>query len=80
MKHRIFNRRFWRKLDIARLENIDFTFKVNQIENLLSSVFFALENPEELSLQRKQALKSYLYKHDGNASKRLIRAIGEIEN
>lgn len=80
LKHRIFNRRFWRKLDIARLENIDFTFKVNQIENLLSSVFFALENPEELSLQRKQALKSYLYKHDGNASKRLIRAIGEIEN
>ena len=78
LKHKIFNKRFWRKLDIVRLENIDFTYKVNQSGDLLSRVFFALENPEELSDLRMQALKNYLFKFDGKASHRLLKVIEEF--
>lgn len=80
LKHKIFNKRFWRKLDIKRLENIDFTYKVNQSGDLLSRVFFALENPEELSDLRKKALIYYLYKFDGKASQRLVKVIKEFSN
>ena len=80
LKHKIFNKRFWRKLDIARLENINFTYKVNQLGDLLSRVFFALENPEELSGLRKKALRNYLYKFDGKASQRLVKVIEEFSN
>ena len=67
-----------RKLDIERLDNIDFTYRVNHPEEFLSRIFFALENPQELSDLRKQAIKNYLYKFDGKASQRLMKIVEEF--
>ncbi|MDB9854247.1 CDP-glycerol glycerophosphotransferase family protein [Candidatus Marinimicrobia bacterium] len=80
LKHKIFSNRFWRKLDLKRLENIDFTYKITKADDLLSRSFYALENPQEMSKKRAKALKNFLFKADGKASYRLINAIEEFEH
>ena len=79
-KHKIFNKRFMRKLDLSRLINIDFSYKINEPSDLLSRVFYALENPKDMSDKRKIALKHYLYNFDGKASSRLIDSIEDYKN
>lgn len=79
-KHRIFNKRFIRKLDLTRLTNIDFSYKIDNPSDLLSRVFYALENPKEMADKRKIALVDYLYSFDGKASSRLIDSIEDYKN
>ena len=77
LKHRILSRRFWKKMDIKRQENIDFTYKIFDPENLMSRVYYALDNIDEMSENRKNACQQYLYNNDGSASLRLVDAIEE---
>ena len=77
LKHRILSRRFWKKMDIKRQENIDFTYKIFDPENLMSRVYYALDNIDEMSENRKNACHQYLYNNDGSASLRLVDAIEE---
>jgi len=75
LKHKIFSQRFWRKMDIIRQENIDFTYKIFDPDNLMSRVYYALDNIDEMSENRKKACQHYLYNNDGRASFRLVEAI-----
>ena len=77
LKHRILSRHFWKKMDIKRQENIDFTYKIFNPENLMSRVYYALDNIDEMSENRKNACQQYLYNNDGSASLRLVDAIEE---
>ena len=79
-KHKIFNKRFMRKLDLSRLSNIDFSYKINRPTDLLSRAFYALENPKEMSDKRRIALESYLHSFDGKASSRLVDSIEDYKN
>ena len=75
LKHKIFNNRFMKKIDKNRSRDVDFVYRIFNPEDLLSRIYFALDNPNELSGKRAEACKKFLYKTDGNASKRLIEAI-----
>ena len=75
LKHRIFNKRFLKKLDLERMEGVDFGFRLNNPEDLPSLVYHALEYPNDLKLERLAAQSEYLYKMDGKASVRLVDAI-----
>ncbi len=74
-KHRIFPHRFWKRLDLKRLEDIDFTYKIHNAEDLFSRVYYALDNIEEMQNHRKRASEFYLHKYDGKASSRLLNAL-----
>ena len=80
LKHKIFNKRFMRKLDLSRLSNIDFSYKINKPTDLLSRAFYALENPKEMSDKRRIALESHLHSFDGKASSRLVDSIEDYKN
>ena len=75
MRHRIFKRRFLNKLDIPRMQALDFVYKVENPSELFRSVSFACDYPEEMSGLRLEAHDYFLYKRDGNASVRLINEI-----
>ena len=75
LKHRIFPHRFWKRLDLKRLEDIDFTYKIQSARDLFSRVYYALNNVEEMQSHRKKASEFYLYKNDGKASSRLLNAL-----
>ena len=75
MRHRIFKRRFLKKLDIPRMQALDFVYKVENPSELFRSVSFACDYPEEMSGLRLEAHDYFLYKRDGNASVRLINEI-----
>jgi len=75
MRHRIFKKRFWKKLDMARMEELDFVYKVGIPSELFRNVSFACDYPEEMSDLRLEAHDYFLYKRDGNASGRLIDEI-----
>ena len=75
MRHRIFKRRFLKKLDIPRMQALDFVYKVENPSELFRSVSFACDYPEEMSGLRLEAHDYFLYKRDGNASARLINEI-----
>ena len=75
LKHRIFPHRFWKRLDLKRLEDIDFTYKIQSARDLFSRVYYALNNVEEMQNHRKKASEFYLYKNDGKASSRLLNAL-----
>ncbi len=75
LKHRIFPHRLWKRLDLKRLEDIDFTYKIHNAEDLFSRVYYALDNIEEMQNQRKRASEFYLHKYDGKASSRLLNAL-----
>lgn len=75
LKHRLFNRRFQRRLDFERMESVDFAYRLVNPADVLSLTYHALEHPEEMRSQRQKALEEYLYKGDGKASWRLVNAI-----
>ena len=77
LKHRIFKKRFSRKLDIERYDSIDFVHRMNDSGQLNGLVYHCIEYPDELSELRTEAIETYLYKNDGKASSRLL---DEIEN
>ena len=66
-----------KKLDIPRMQELEFVYKVESPSELYRSVSFACDHPEEMSDFRLEAHDHFLYKRDGNASERLI---DEIEN
>ena len=75
LKHRIFKKRFWKKMDIDRQDNVDFAYQIVESDDILGMVYYAMDNQDEMSSKRKEATEHYLYKVDGNASSRLIDAI-----
>jgi len=75
LKHRIFKRRFKRKLDLDRFDAIDFVYRINEPAQLNGLVYHAIEYPDEMSKMRVDAGERYLYKTDGKASSRLLDAI-----
>jgi len=77
VRHRIFKKRFMKKLDIHRMQELDFVYKVEAPSELFRCMSFACDYPEEMSELRIEAHDYFLYKRDGNASNRLV---DEIEN
>ena len=78
IRHRIFKRRFLKKLDIPRMQELDFVYKIENPSELFRSVSFACDYPEEMSRLRLEAHDYFLYKRDGNASGRLINEIEKM--
>jgi len=77
LKHKIFKRRFWKKMDLDRQDSVDFAYQITEPDDILGMVYYAIENMDEMSDRRLEAAKYYLYKADGNASYRLVNAIEE---
>lgn len=77
LKDKIFKKRFLRKIDLERMEAVDFTYKLNDPDDLLSLVYHVLDYPEEMKTQRLNAQVEYLYKVDGLASHRLVESLEE---
>ena len=75
LKHRIFKRRFKRKLDLDRFDAIDFVYRINEPAQLNGLVYHAIEYPDEMSKVRVDAGERYLYKTDGKSSSRLLDEI-----
>ena len=75
LRHKIFNKRLNRKLDLDRMQELDFAYKVEYPSELYRTIVFAIDHPEEMSSLRKDANKYYLYKNDGRASSRLVDEI-----
>ena len=64
-----------KKLDIHRMQELEFVYKVESPSELFRSVSFACDHPKEMSDLRLEAHDYFLYKRDGNSSKRLIDEI-----
>jgi hypothetical protein len=77
LKHRVFNKRFLKKMDLSRMEEIEFVFRMDKSEDLPALVYHGLEYPKDLGEERLSAQSNYLYKVDGQASGRLVDAIEE---
>jgi len=77
LKHRVFKKRFLKKMDLSRMEEIEFVFRMDKSEDLPALVYHALEYPQDLGEERLSAQSNYLYKVDGQASGRLVDAIEE---
>ncbi|MBT6129294.1 MAG: hypothetical protein HN915_07830 [Candidatus Marinimicrobia bacterium] len=75
LKHRILKNRFLKKMDLSRMEGIDFTIRMDKPEDLPALVYHGLEYPNDLVDERLSAQEEYLYKVDGKASYRLVDAI-----
>ena len=80
IKHRILQKRFWKKMDLKRQQETDFVYNIKDPEDLLSRVYFAIENSDDMSALRKSAREHYLYKTDGLASYRLVDALESYNN
>ena len=78
-KHKVFNKRFLKKMDIERMDSVDFTLRLSEPEDLSLLVYHALEYPLDLEKERLNAQTEYLYRVDGEASVRLVDAIEKIE-
>ncbi len=78
LKHKIFNNRFWKRLDVGRMMDVDFVYKIVDPSDLYSRVQYSLEYPDEMEINRQNACEYYLYKNDGKASFRLVNAIEAI--
>ena len=75
LRHRIFSKRFKKKLDLERMQELDFVYKVDYSSELHRSIAFATDHPEEMSDLRQVAHSHYLYKNDGKSSYRLVNEI-----
>lgn len=64
-----------KKLDIHRMQELEFVYKVESPSELFRSVSFACDHPKEMSDLRLEAHDYFLYKRDGNSSERLIDEI-----
>lgn len=78
LKHKIFNNRFWKRLDVSRMMDVDFVYKIVDPSDLYSRVQYSLEYPDEMEINRQNACEYYLYKIDGKASFRLVNALESI--
>ena len=78
LKHQIFKSKFWKRLDVSRMMDVDFVYKIDDPSDLHSRVQYALEYPTEMENKRQKACKYYLHKNDGKASFRLVNAIEKI--
>jgi CDP-glycerol glycerophosphotransferase (TagB/SpsB family) len=74
-KHRLFPQLLARRLDVRRREQIDFTQRLRQPEQLRDVLAPVLEHPDTLEKERVKAAERYLYQLDGQASRRLVDAI-----
>ena len=74
-KHKIFKRRFLKKMDLARTKAIDFAYKLSNPKELNNILNTAIESPLFHNKERLEAQTEYLYKTDGKASSRLIDSI-----
>ena len=77
LKHKIFYKRFSKKLDLDRLDSIDVVRWVKTVDELGLLVTDAIENSDDLSQKRTDAIHKYLYRSDGKASSRLVDMISE---
>jgi hypothetical protein len=75
LKHKIFKKRFIRRMDLKRMEEVDFAMRFNDPEDLISLAYHGLEYPHDLKSERLSAQKEYLFKVDGKASYRIVNAI-----
>ena len=75
LKHKIFKKRFIRRMDLKRMEEVDFAMRFNDPEDLISLAYHGLEHPDDLKSERLSAQKEYLFKVDGKASYRIVNAI-----
>ena len=75
LKHRILHKRFLKKMDLTRMENVDFAFQLDNPDDLPTLVYHGLEYPNDLSEERQAAQTEYLHRTDGKASHRLVDAI-----
>ncbi|RMF08127.1 MAG: hypothetical protein D6762_06265 [Candidatus Neomarinimicrobiota bacterium] len=64
-----------RRLDLDRLEAVDFSVPVDQIGDLYSMVEDQLQHPDRLKSRRDRAIRRYLYRVDRQAAKRLIDSL-----
>ncbi len=78
LKHRLFYKRFSKRLDLERMESVDFAYRLENPADVLSLTYHALEHPGEMQSQRLRAQETYLYKADGKASWRLVNAIAKL--
>ena len=78
LKHRVFKSRFWKKMDIERQQNVEFTYQITNPEDLLGRVYYAIDNMDEMSTKRLEACEKFLYKTDGKASYRLVDTIENL--
>ena len=74
-RHRIFNKRFKRKLDLDRMQELDFVYKVESPSELHRCIAFSSDHPEEMSNLRKEAHDYYLLDNNGKSSVMLIEEI-----
>ncbi len=77
LKHKILKKRYLKRLDLERMEAVDFGFRLDNPEDLPALVYHGLEYPKDLEKERLTAQIEYLYKVDGKASARLLDAIEE---
>jgi len=75
LRHRIFNKRFKRKLDLDRMQELDFVYKVESPSELHRCIVFSSDHPEEMSKLRKEAHDYYLFDNNGKSSIMLIEEI-----
>ena len=75
LKHRIFKKRFWKKMGLDRQDSVDFAYQITKPDDILGMVYYVINNMDEMSDQRMKAAEYYLYKTDGKASFRLVNAI-----
>jgi len=80
LKHRLFHKRFLSKMDLNRIEMIDFAYRLNNPQDLPLMIYHVLDYPSEMEEKRIKAQKEYLYKIDGKAAYRLVQAMEEKIN
>lgn len=75
LKHRFFPWVLRRRLDLDRMQAVDFSIPITQLPDLFPVVADQLAHPDRLERERLRAQKRYLYQIDGQASARLLDAL-----
>ncbi len=73
-KHRKFPKLIEKRLDRARADSIDFTYRLNTPDNL-AALIRQIEKTDNLKTQRQAACTRYLHNLDGQATIRLVDAV-----
>lgn len=63
------------RFDHERMQEVDFTYQVQNADDLIHTVQHALQNNSEMQSQRLKAIEMFHYNPDGQASKRLVDVI-----
>lgn len=75
MKHRLFPWILHGRLDLDRMQAVDFSIPITQLPDLFPVVADQLAHPDRLERERVRAQNKYLYHVDGKASSRLLDAL-----